>query len=98
MHSTERKLAILGISSIVLFIVVSIYPGFGDDFGDATFEQFILAYIILGGVVPWVYLLEKARNRVSKPQLLLYFLGCWLTAPYFLLRHDLNEVETNHAH
>jgi len=85
----ERKLAFLGLSAIGVFLIALFIPGaFGQQSGfeETTLGKIVITYVVLGGVVPWVYLLEKTRKTVSKKQFAVYFLSTWLMAPYFLLK------------
>lgn len=85
----ERKLALFGLSAIAIFIASYMLPnpiGFNPEFRGTIAEKILITYVLLGGVVPWIYLLEATRKKTSKKKFVIYFLGSWLLAPYFLLK------------
>ena len=85
----QNKLALLGVSAITIFVLTFMHPdaiGHNIEFSESVLGKAIIAYIVLAGVIPWVYLLETTRKKVSAKQFLMYFLGSWLMAPYFLFK------------
>lgn len=81
----EKKLSILGVVAIFVFIVVfSIFDI--DSINNSLWGKFFVGFIVLGGITPWLYLMEKSRGKVSNKRLAIYFFGSWLLAPYFLLK------------
>lgn len=93
----ESKLAYIGISSIIVFFVTLFFPGsLGNQpgFDDLLIGKLVITYVVLGGVIPWLYLLEKTRGKVEVKQWAIYFIGCWLLAPYFLLKRSSEISKT----
>lgn len=86
--SIDRGMGLLGTSAIVVFFYFfwsPSSPGNQPGFEEAVFGKIVISFGVLGAVVPWIYLLETSRNKVSKSRFALYFLGCWLAAPLILL-------------
>ena len=86
--SSDRAMGLLGIASLVVFFglfwsftSLSRAPGFEE----TLLGKILITFVVLSGVVPWVYLLETSRNKVSRSRFALYFLGCWFAAPLILL-------------
>ena len=86
----ERKLAIIGIIAILLFVgFFAVVVPMGAT--ETIFSKALIALIVIGAVIPWFYLLESTRGKVSKKQQALFFIGSCFLAPYFLIKIGANK-------
>ncbi len=79
----EKKLSILGVLAILVFIIISLVlePSVVNN----TFVgKIAIGFAVIGGISPWLYLITISKDKVSKKQYFIYFVGSWLLAPYFL--------------
>ncbi|MBT2987321.1 MAG: hypothetical protein KME65_00005, partial [Candidatus Thiodiazotropha sp. (ex Ctena orbiculata)] len=83
-HKMEIKLAILGFLSIAAFIVAATVGLSALD--NSLIGKLIIAFIVLGGITPWLYLLHQTKGHVSNKKYAFYFVGCWILAPFILLK------------
>ena len=87
--SVQYKLAWLGVSAIIIFILTFILPNlvsYDIKVSESVLGKIVITYVVIAGVTPWIYLLETTRKRVSTKQFFIYFIGTWLMAPYFLFK------------
>jgi hypothetical protein len=96
--SIERKLAIVGVSAIALFLFAAANGWFDAQFGNSFKEKAFIFYVVACGVGPWLYLLEVSWGSVSRGRFAAYFLGSWLLAPYFLYLLAPRPEDESHAH
>ena len=91
----DRALGLVGTVAILVFFYFFWSPaaaGRQPGFDDTILGKIVISFVVLGGVVPWLYLLETSRRKVSKLRLTAYFLGSCIAAPLVLLfgkdRHE----------
>ena len=91
-----KALSIIGATATGLFIVAFIpgTPIYLPAIEDTALGKIVIGYVVLGGVVPWLYLLETTKEHRTKKEFFKYFFGCWLLAPYFL--YNLGGLEHGH--
>ena len=90
----EKKLALLGISGITVFLVSAVWQEFSSTFiWSQPIGKILIGYIVIAANTPWIYLVFITRKSANLRNKIVYFLGCWLLAPYFLIR--LNDEEKN---
>ncbi|MET0070719.1 MAG: hypothetical protein ABW096_11840 [Candidatus Thiodiazotropha sp.] len=81
----ETKLATLGLLSIATFMAVAATVGL-PALENSLFGKFLITFIVLGGVIPWLYLLHQTKGKVNMKTYAICFVGTWLLAPFFLLK------------
>ena len=90
----EKKLGILGALSILVFIISSLALDLST-MNNTFLGKAIIGFVVIGGITPWIYLIEKSKGKVSNKQLAIYFIGCWLLAPYFLFKLHTRKNNTH---
>lgn len=94
----RRIMGIVGILALILFIVFfgpPDAPGKAPGFEESFFGMAIILITVLGGVVPWLYLLEISHGRVSESRWWFYCVGTWVVAPFVLLAAKPNNEISN---
>jgi hypothetical protein len=86
----NTKLATLGLLSITTFVAVVTTVGL-PALENSLFGKLLITFIVLGGVIPWLYLLYQTKGQVNWKTYTIYFFGCWLLAPFFLLKLGANK-------
>ena len=89
-----RKLAYLSVFVIIIFIPAMEIMRDNEGLKNSLLGKSIIAFLVLGGVIPWFYALRKAEEYKDRKLFWYCFLSTGIAASYFLFKIH-NKYEKN---